>query len=98
MGLCIYRERKRGEEKEGRVREIEGVEPGTTELGELAAAREDDESYISIAQKRKLESLLEQTIPSLRECHLTVDLVLDPLQHDLTSPHPLSLSLQKKKP
>lgn len=54
---------------------------------ELAMAREDDESHFSITKQRKLISFLEQTISSLSESSLSIDLVLDPLKYQFSSPH-----------
>ncbi|RWW55010.1 hypothetical protein BHE74_00038385 [Ensete ventricosum] len=62
--------------------------PGTAaELEQPAAAGEDDERDLGVAQDGQLVGLLEQPAPPLRERHLPVDLVLDPPQLDPPSPH-----------
>lgn len=61
--------------------------PRAAELVELATGGENDESDLSITKNRKFISFLEQTISSLWESHLTVDLVFYPLQLHSTSSH-----------
>ena len=62
--------------------------PGAAaELEQPAAAGEDDERDLGVAQDGQLVGLLEQPAPPLRERHLPVDLVLDPPQLDPPSPH-----------
>ena len=85
MCTCIYIYIERERERE--------VIPSAAELEELAAAGEDDESDLGVAEHGELISFLQQTISSFREGHLTIDLVLDPLQLHSPSPHSLSLSL-----
>jgi len=58
-------------------------------LEELPLSGEDNKSNICIAQHGDLVRLLEQPRSPLREGHLSVDLVLYPLQHNPTSPHTL---------
>lgn len=62
-------------------------------LEELSSSGEDDQSDLSVAENRDLMSFLQQSRPPLRERHLAVDLVLDPLQLNPTSPHFFSHSL-----
>jgi len=64
---------------------------GGGELEEAAAAGEDDERDLGVAQQRQLVRLLEQPVPALGERHLPADLVLDPLQLHLAAPHPASI-------
>lgn len=59
----------------------------TAELIELATVGEDNEGNLSITEDREFISLLEQTIPPLCKCHLTVYLVLNPLQLHLSPTH-----------
>jgi hypothetical protein len=75
--------------------------PGAAELVELAAAGEDDERDLGVAEHGELVRLLEQAVAALGEGHLAVDLVLDPLQLNPSPAHdddllpptpPLSLS------
>ena len=66
---------------------MKSVPVATTELVELAATGEDEESNLDIAENRELSSLLHQPAPPLRESHLTTTLVLDSLQHHLPPPH-----------
>ena len=75
--------------------------PGAAELVELAAAGEDDERDLGVAEHGELVGLLEQAVAALGEGDLAVDLVLDPLQLHLAATHlpsqlvlcPSSLSL-----
>lgn len=60
-------------------------EPVVGILIEASAAREDDESHLSITKHRELISLLEQPITPLAESDLSVRGVLDPLDLDLAS-------------
>jgi hypothetical protein len=66
-----------------------------TKLKKLATAREDDKSNLSITKKREFISFFEQTISSFGESYLTTDLVFNPLQDHLSSPHLFAL-LKKK--
>lgn len=59
----------------------------TAELIELATVGEDNEGNLSITEDREFISLFEQTIPPLCKCHLTVYLVLNPLQLHLSPTH-----------
>jgi hypothetical protein len=61
--------------------------PGAAELVELAAAGEDDERDLGVAEHGELVGLLEQAVAALGEGDLAVDLVLDPLQLDASPPH-----------
>jgi hypothetical protein len=85
----IYNRREMKERERERERELLGA----AELGELATVGEDDKGNFNVTQNGKLEGFLEQTVPSLWEGNLAVDLVLYPLQHHSASPHALSLSL-----
>lgn len=67
--------------------------PSTAELIELATTGENDEGHLSITENRKFISFLEQTISSLWESHLAVDLVFDPPQLHSPSPHDFLFSL-----
>lgn len=71
--------------------------PGASELVELSSTGEDDESDLGVAQHGELVSFLQQTVPPLGEGHLAVDLVLDPLQLNPPSPHPLTPTKKKKR-
>lgn len=53
---------------------------GATELVELPPVGEDDQRDLSIAENRQLIGFLQQPISAFGECHLPVNLVLDPLQ------------------
>lgn len=57
------------------------------ELIQLATVGEDNKGNLSITEDREFISLLEQTIPPLCKCHLTVYLVLNPLQLHLSPTH-----------
>ena len=94
INISMYKKRKK-ERKGGRKAYVYicACIPSTAKLIELAAAREDDESNLSITKHRKFIGLLEQTISAFGEGNLTVDLVLYPLQLHSSSPHSLSLSL-----
>jgi len=61
--------------------------PCAAELVELAAAGEDDERHLGVAEHGELVGLLEEAVAALGEGHLAVDLVLDPLQLDPSPPH-----------
>jgi len=61
--------------------------PCAAELVELAAAGEDDERHLGVAEHGELVGLLEEAVAALGEGHLAVDLVLDPLQLHLPAPH-----------
>lgn len=56
-------------------------------LEELAFGGEHDESHLGIAKDGDLMGLLEEPCPTLRERHLSTDLVLDPLQLNSSPPH-----------
>jgi len=85
------------------MQEREVVPRATAELIELATVGEDNESNLSITEDREFISLLEQPIPPLCKCHLTVYLVLNPLQLNLSPTHIIvanffiSLSTNKTK-
>ena len=64
--------------------------PCAAELVELAAAGEDDERHLGVAEHGELVGLLEEAVAALGEGHLAVDLVLDPLQLDPAPPHLVS--------
>jgi len=66
--------------------------PCAAELVELAAAGEDDERDLGVAEHGELVGLLEQAVAALGEGHLAVDLVLDPLQLNPSPPHGDDLS------
>ena len=55
---------------------------------ELAAAGEDDDADLGVAEHADLPGLLDQSGPALGEGHLPVGGVLDPLDLDLAAPHP----------
>ncbi|PON54967.1 hypothetical protein TorRG33x02_300860, partial [Trema orientale] len=57
------------------------------ELVEAAAAGEDDESDIDVAENRELASLFDESIAAFGEGHLATALVLDSLQLHLLPPH-----------
>jgi hypothetical protein len=61
--------------------------PGAAELVELAAAGEDDERDLGVAEHGELVGLLEQAVAALGEGDLAVDLVLDPLELNSSPPH-----------
>lgn len=69
----------------------------TAELVEFSSIGEDDESNLGVAEHRKFVRLLEKAISSLSEGHLPVDLVLNPLQLNPTSPHFLRKNEEKNK-
>lgn len=56
-------------------------------LVELPLGWEYDKSDVRVAEDRDLVCLLQQPRPPLREGHLSVDLILDPLQLHPPSPH-----------
>ena len=55
-------------------------------LVEAAAAGEDDERHLGVAQHGELVRLLEETVPALAESDLPVRRVLDALDLDLAPP------------
>ena len=61
---------------------------------EAASTGEDDERQIGIAEDGELPGLLHQPAAALGEGHLSVCRVVDPLDCDLSSPHPLLLILR----
>ena len=63
--------------------------PCAAELVELAAAGEDDERDLGVAEHGQLVRLLEEAVAALGEGDLPVDLVLDALQLDSSPPHDL---------
>jgi hypothetical protein len=67
--------------------------PCAAELVELAAAGEDDERDLGVAEHGQLVGLLEEAVAALGEGDLPVDLVLDPLQLNSSPPHDLLLLL-----
>jgi hypothetical protein len=67
--------------------------PCAAELVELAAAGEDDERDLGVAEHGQLVGLLEEPVATLGEGDLPVDLVLDPLQLNSSPPHDLLLLL-----
>ena len=69
---------------------------GAGELIKLAAARENNESNFSITENGEFISFLHQTISSLGESHLSINLVFDSLQLHFSSPHFFNPQLKKK--
>jgi hypothetical protein len=67
-------------------------QPGAGELVEAAGTGEYDEADIGIAEDAELSSLLHQPAAPLREGHLPVGPVVDPLDRDLPSSHIFFLS------
>jgi hypothetical protein len=61
--------------------------PGRAVVVELAAAGEDDDADLGVAEHADLPCLLDQSGPALGEGHLPVGRVLDPLDLDLAAPH-----------
>lgn len=57
------------------------------EVVELAAAGEDDDGDVNVAQHGELLRLLYQSVPALREGHLPATLVFDSLYRYLSPPH-----------
>lgn len=55
---------------------------------QAASGREDDQSDLSVAEDGELVGLLQQPIPALAEGHLAAGGVLDPLDLNLSPPHP----------
>jgi hypothetical protein len=70
--------------------------PGAAELVELAAAGEDDERDLGVAEHGELVGLLEEAVAALGEGDLPVDLVLDALQLNPSPPHDLLLLPSKQ--
>ena len=62
----------------------------TAKLVQLSSIGEDDESNLCITKNGKLIGFLQKSIPSLCKCYLPVDLVLNSLQLNPTSPHNFS--------
>ena len=62
-------------------------------LKEFAFSREDNKSNISVTQHRDLMGFLQQTCSSLGKCHLSANLVLNPLQLHPSSTHFINLYL-----
>ena len=56
-------------------------------LKEFPLMGEDNKGNFSITENRDLMSFLEKTSSSFGECHLSIDLVLYPLQLNPTPPH-----------
>ena len=70
------------------VSKRDGVVPGVCGvLIELALGGEDDDGDLGVAEDGDLVRLLEQPVPALGEGHLSVYLVLYPLQLHLAAPH-----------
>ena len=63
------------------------ISPGVGELVEPACAGEDEHTDLGVAEDGQLPSLLKQSGPPLREGHLPVRLVLDPLDNCLSPNH-----------
>ena len=76
----------------------EKIEPGTGEIVEFAGAGEDDDSDFSIAKNGKFLCLFQQSIPPLRERHLSTRRIIDPPYHNLSSPHRFLLFLSLESP
>jgi hypothetical protein len=57
-------------------------------LIEAASAGEDDQSDLNVTEDGELVRLLQQPVPTLAEGHLAARRVLDPLDLNLTPPHP----------
>lgn len=57
------------------------------ELKELATVGEDDERHLGITKNGQLISFLQQPIPPLGKCYLSIYLVLYPLQLYLPPSH-----------
>lgn len=66
-------------------------------LVEAAAAGEDDERDLGVAEHRELVRLLEQAVAALAEGHLPVRRVLDALDLDLASPLPLPVAGARRR-
>lgn len=61
--------------------------PDAGEIVNLAGAGEDDKSNLGVTENRKLFSLLDQTVSSLRESDLTTVDILNLLNLNPSSPH-----------
>jgi len=61
-------------------------------LVEAAAAGEDDERHLGVAQDRELVRLLEEPVAALAEGDLPARVVLDPLDLNPSPPHAGDLS------
>ena len=61
--------------------------PCAAELVELAAAGEDDERHLGVAEDGELVSLLEEPVATLAEGDLPARVVLDPLDLNPSPPH-----------
>ena len=84
------------DEKSGKLKHARAL--WGAEVVELAGAGEDDDADLRVAEHADLLRLLEDPVLALREGHLAVALVLDPLDLDLPAPHPsscCSFSLQR---
>ena len=79
--VCICDTTKSARNREEHDRPVVGV------LVEAAAAGEDNEGDLGVAEHGELVRLLEQPVPALGERHLPADLVLDPLQLHLPAAH-----------
>lgn len=65
------------------------------EVVELAAAGEDDDGDVDVAQHGELLGLLYQSVPALGEGHLPAALVFDSLYLHLPPPHWIVAALRK---
>jgi hypothetical protein len=65
-------------------------------LVEAAAAGEDDERDLGVAEHRELVRLLEQAVAALAEGDLPVRRVLDALDLDLTPPLPVAAGARRR--
>ena len=63
------------------------VVPVVGVLVEAAAAGEDDERHLGVAQDGELVGLFEEPVPALAEGHLPASRVLDPLDLNPSPPH-----------
>ena len=63
------------------------ISPVVGVLVEAAAAGEDDERHLSVAQDRELVRLFEEPIAALAEGDLPARVVLDPLDLNPPPPH-----------
>jgi len=57
-------------------------------VAEAAGGGEHEEGDVDVAEHGQLVRLLDQPVPPLRERHLPVRRVLDPLDRQLHPPHP----------
>lgn len=65
---------------------MDGLRGGAV-VGDLAGAGEDEDGDLGVAEDADLPGLLDDPIPPLREGHLPIRRVLDPLDLDLPSTH-----------